>query len=504
MSHRILVVEDDLVLNRSLVERLTREGHACEGVATAAETRAALSGEWDLILLDMCLPDATELSLLGELRAKGVEQPIVMMTAHSSVESAVAAIKLGADDYLKKPFEAEELALRVRNVLETRALRREVHTTRARQRERGGLAAVIGETPPMKTVHELVRRVAASEASTVLLSGESGTGKDLIAKAIHFESSRADGPFMTVTCTAIAEQLLESELFGHEKGAFTNAHAQKRGLLELANGGTVFLDEIGDLSLGLQAKLLRFLQDKTFKRVGGARDTTVDARIVAATNQPLPERVAEGRFREDLYYRLKVVDIAVPPLRDRVEDIPVLARSFVAALNKELRRNVESIAPEAEACMRGYRWPGNVRELKNAVERAMILGQGKAIEVADLPIEVRSLAAPRSPEACEPGGGATPACLAPSSPSAAAPRPAAADDEPATDAIYRLPRGGVDLERLERELVRQAIAAANGNKSHAGRLLGLKRGQVSYRLEKYGLLDCVDTAAEEPVQEGWS
>ncbi|HZU98248.1 MAG TPA: sigma-54 dependent transcriptional regulator [Planctomycetota bacterium] len=499
MSQRILVVEDEIVLNRSLVQRLVREGYAAEGARSAAEARKALESEgWDLVLLDMRLPDSHGLGLLREIREKNPDQLMMMMTAYSSIEDAVEAIKLGAADYVKKPFEAEELLLRIRRAFETTALRHEVKVARERSRERSALASVVGETPRMRELHEMVRRVAASEASTVLITGESGSGKDLIAKAIHYESRRSDKPFMTITCTAIAEQLLESELFGHEKGAFTNAVVQKKGLLELADGGTVFLDEIGDLSLSLQAKLLRFLQEKTFKRVGGTRDIKVDVRIIAATHQPLPTRVDEGKFRQDLYYRLKVVDVLVPCLRERAADIPLLARFFVADLNKELRRNVEQIAPDAVAKMSRYPWPGNVRELKNAIERSMILGSGNTIRAEDLPIEVRKieltpeeLAAlpPTPPPAPEPKPVAAAAAAAPATPHAGAPAALARN-------VYELPHDGVDLDRLEKELIVQAMAQAKGNKTRAGRLLGLNRDQVRYRLEKYGLLESAEGRVE--------
>jgi len=493
VSQRILVVEDELVLNRSLVQRLLREGYTAEGARSAAEARKALENDWDLVLLDMRLPDSHGLGLLREIRERNPEQLIMIMTAYSSIEDAVEAIKLGAQDYVKKPFEAEELLLRIRKAFETTALRHEVKVARERSRERSALASVVGETPAMRELHEMVRRVAASEASTVLVTGESGSGKDMIAKAIHYESRRADNPFMTITCTAIAEQLLESELFGHEKGSFTNAVAQKKGLLELADGGTVFLDEIGDLSPTLQAKLLRFLQEKTFKRVGGTRDIKVDVRIVAATHQPLPVRVEEGKFRQDLYYRLKVVDVYVPPLRERAADISLLARAFVAGLNKELRKNVERIAPDAELRMTRYPWPGNVRELKNAIERAMILGSGNTIRASDLPIEVRSLALTPEELAALPVEPAAPAIEpAREAPATATSTPieAAAPSEPApARSVYELPSQGVDLERLERELLTQAIAQAKGNRTRAGRLLGLNRDQVRYRLEKYGMLE---------------
>jgi len=484
MPKSVLIVEDDPVLNETLVQRLGREGLQVAGVRTAVAARAALGKEWDVVVLDLRLPDAPGLALLHEIHETRPDRIVLVTTSSGSIDDAIAAIKFGAEDYLRKPFEPDELLLRVRKALEAAEVHQQVGAARAASC--AGLAAVVGETPAMREVHEMVRRVAASETSTVLITGESGTGKDLVAKAIHHESRRCDKPFMTITCTAIAEQLLESELFGHEKGSFTGAVARKTGLLEIADGGSVFLDEIGDLSLALQAKLLRFLQEKTFKRVGGTRDKRVDVRIIAATHQPLPRRIEEGRFRQDLYYRLKVVDIALQALRDRAGDIPLLTRVFVVQLNRELRKSIRHIAPEAEARIVRYPWPGNVRELKNALERALILGQGDALRVEDLPIEVRStvvtpedvaraVACPALPVTSD----EPPTENAPSGET----HPAAATrGEP-----HQLPPGGIDLEQLERELVLQAIHVAHGNKTGAGRLLGLNRDQVRYRLDKYAL-----------------
>ncbi len=475
MTNRILVVEDELDLNRALLHRLASEGFATEGVRTTAEARGLLGDDWDLMLLDMRLPDGDGLSFLKEVHERRPELLVILMTAFSSIEDAVKAIKLGAYDYVRKPFDFEELLLRVRQALETMVLRREVRASRERSKRAHGLGAIVGQSQPIQEVRDFVRRVAASDAATVLVTGESGTGKDLVAKAIHHESRRGDGPFMTITCTAISEHLLESELFGHEKGAFTDARTQKNGLLELADGGTVFLDEIGDLPLPLQAKLLRFLQEKTFKRVGGTRDIKVDVRVIAATHQPLPTLVKEGRFRQDLYYRLKVIDGVIPPLRERSDDVPLLARAFVQDLNRELRRDVRHIAAEAEAAMLRYGWPGNVRELRNALERAMILGQGDTIVLDALPFEIRAI----SPGDPPTSGG-----------------PARPDDgrggtfgkEVQGGRFIRLGEG-FDLEALERELLSQAMGVANGNKTRAGRLLGLNRDQVRYRLEKYGLIE---------------
>jgi DNA-binding NtrC family response regulator len=403
-------------------------------------------------------------------------------------------MRLGAYDYVREPITTAEFLLHVRSALSTSALRqvRALHVGK-------GLAAVVGGSASIGRVRDLARRVAASDASTVLITGESGTGKDLIARTIHYASARAKRPLMTITCTAISEQLLESELFGHEKGAFTNAHVQKKGLFEVADGGTVFLDEIGDLSPALQAKLLRFLEEKTFKRVGGTRDITVDVRIIAATHQPLAAMVEDGRMRRDLYYRLKVVDIEVPPLRARAGDIPLLTASLIRELRGELGHRIERVTPAAEACLLHYSWPGNVRELRNTLERAIILGEGAAIGLEDLPIEMRGdpvpsvedTASPAPPVVRRPSennGRAprTPALVVPSQP-IALPVGVVALASSGTH-LFLLPSAGVDLESLERDLVLQAITQTRGNKTGAGRLLGLNRDQIRYRLRKHGLI----------------
>jgi DNA-binding NtrC family response regulator len=489
MPQRILVVEDDPILNRRVVEGLSLEHFTSFGIATSgALARLGVGETWDLVLVYMHLPDANALTLLREMREAQHDQVVVMMSGNSSVETAVEAMRLGAYDYVREPITAADFLVHVRGALATSVLRRN-HAGHV------GLDAVVGESPSIGRVRDLARRVAASDASTVLITGESGTGKDLIARTIHNESARAKKPLMTITCTAISEQLLESELFGHEKGAFTNAHVQKKGLFEVADGGTVFLDEIGDLSTALQAKLLRFLEEKTFKRVGGTRDIKVDVRIIAATHQPLELMVEDGRMRRDLYYRLKVVDIEVPPLRGRVGDIPLLTASLIHELAIELRHKVDRVTPEAAAVLLHYAWPGNVRELRNTLERAIILGEGSTIGLEDLPIEMR-----RDPVPSDEGAASreTPPIAGRSHELAArGPRvqklPLALPlgtivGDPSGVHLFLLPSAGVDLESLEKDLVLQAITVTGGNKTGAGRLLGLNRDQIRYRLRKHGLV----------------
>jgi DNA-binding NtrC family response regulator len=369
------------------------------------------------------------------------------MTAFSTVENAVEAMKLGAYHYVNKPFNLDEVTLLVEKALETSQLRREVRALRTSQSREYSFEAIIGSSPAMERIKALLARVAASPASTVLLTGETGTGKDLAAKAVHYNSDRAARAFVNITCSALPEQLLESELFGHERGAFTDARQQKRGLFETADGGTVFLDEIGEMTAPLQAKLLRFLEEKTFKRVGGLADIRVDVRVVAATNRDLEEEVKAGKFREDLFYRLQVMPIPLPPLRERRGDVPILADYYIDRFNREFKKRVKGLSPAATTLLEQYQWPGNVRELRNAIERAMLLIDRDRLEPEDFTTLTRSVGPTQ----------------------------------------FRLPPDGVNLEDVERQLLTQALERAGGNQSHAAQLLGINRDQVRYRIEKFGL-----------------
>jgi two-component system response regulator AtoC len=444
----ILVVDDEQLIRWSLKNRLTDEGYRVVEAETAASALARAEEGVDLVLLDYRLPDGDGLTVLKKIKERDPDTLVILLTAFSSVETAVEAMKHGAYHYANKPFHLDEIVLLVDKALETTRLRREVRALRATQAQPYSLDRIIGASPALLAVKSLLQKIAASPASTVLLSGESGTGKDLAAKVIHFNSDRAAKPFMNITCSALPEALLESELFGHERGAFTGADRQKRGLLETADGGTVFLDEIGEMVPGLQAKVLRFLEEKAFKRVGAAVDVHVDVRVVAATNRNLQAEVRAGRFREDLFYRLNVVPITLPPLRERVEDIPLLVEFYVEGYNREFKKRIRGVTAEAMGRLRAYGWPGNVRELRNTVERAMLLSEHDPLGADDFTL----------------GAGAV----------------------KLSDGV-ELPAGGIDLEQLERSLVVQALERTGWNQTRAAALLGLNRDQIRYRIEKFHL-----------------
>jgi DNA-binding NtrC family response regulator len=453
----LLIVDDDPALRLGLGATLRLEGYRVDEAESLATAR-----EWlrrpppHAVLLDLQLSDGVGLELLPQLRESWPDVPVIMMTAHGSIDTAVKAMREGAYTYLQKPLHTDELRLVLAQAIENSRLRWQAEERQQRRSEEFSFDRIIARSGAMKRVLEQAGKVAESPASTVLLLGESGTGKGLVARAIHYASDRASSPFLTVTCSAIPEPLLEAELLGHEKGAFTDAKARRRGVFEAADGGTVFLDEIGDMPLSLQAKLLGVLEDRSFSRIGSTETIQVDVRIIAATHRDLDRHVAEGRFREDLLYRLRVVPIVIPPLRERTSDIVPLAETFVQRFNREFGRGVEGFAPEAEETLKGHAWPGNVRELRNVIERALLFTRNKRLEPNDLMLDPgyrpRAMSTPAAP--------------------------------PHSSDPVVLPAEGVKLDELENELVRQAMERAGGNKSRAAKILGISRDQIRYRLEK--------------------
>jgi two-component system, NtrC family, response regulator AtoC len=462
-AHKILIVDDDGLQRWPVREQLRRWGYAVlEADNGAAALEAFRAHHPDVVLLDLRLGAESGLDVLKQIKGIDPAAAVMMVTAHGDLDDAVSGFRLGLTDFFRKPIDFTALRVALRYRLETERLREVAN--RSREAESAG-RPIVGSSPALAAALHVMRKVAASNATSVLLEGESGTGKDLIAKAIHEASARRDEPFVHVNCAALPETLLESELFGHEKGAFTDARAMKRGMFELAAGGSLYLDEIGELKLPLQAKLLRAIEELSFRRLGGVSDITVDTRIIAATNRNLAQAVKEGAFRPDLYYRLRVVHIVLPPLRERREDIPVLVEHLVRQLAARLGRPAARVAPDAMAALCRYQWPGNVRELRNALERSLILEDGDLLTVGHLG-DARETASPDAASAGEP---------------------------------FHLPPGGVSLERVEESLVRQAMAQARGNQTKAAKLLDISRDTLRYKLKKLGMTE--REHADDPVAD---
>ena len=437
---KILIVDDEPFNLDVLEQELVDRGYAIERAPDGAAALAAFeSFRPDLILLDYQMPDMNGIAVMKELKSRGNDAPVILLTAYGTIERAVLAMKEGAYDFIPKPFEPDHLVLTVEKALEREKLRREVEILSEELGERHRL--VVGPSAKMNRAVDAAKKAAASKA-TILLLGESGTGKEIVARAIHQWSERREKPFVAINCVGLSKELLESELFGHEKGAFTGAHQLKKGKMERADGGTIFLDEVGDIGQEVQTKLLRFLQEREFERVGGGRPIRVDVRIIAATNRDLEADVKQGRFREDLFYRLNVVPITLPPLRERGEDIPTLADFFVQRFARETKKTFDPLAPDVLSRLSAYDWPGNVRELGNIIERAVVLGPGPDLDLGEFPL-------------------------------------GAAAETAASGAISY--HQAVDDAR--RQLVRDALARAQGNRTEAAKLLGLHKTHL-FRLLK--------------------
>ena len=444
----ILVVDDEAPIRWSLAKRLKSQGYEVIEAQTGGAALDQIVNGIDLVLLADSLPDADGLSILRKIKAFDPDILVILLTASASLEPAAEAIKLAAHHLATKPLNLHEVMRTVERALETTRLRREVRRFRTDAARSCSLQRIVGSSPAVVSLRHLVARVAASPAPTMLLTGESGTGKALVARIVHYAGDRAARPFVNITCAAPAEQLLERELFGHERGAFAEARSRKKGLLEMADGGTVLVDEIGAMPLALQARLLQFLDEKSFKRVGGTADIRVNVRVVATTSRNLEDEVSAPRFRADLFFRLNRVHVSLPPLRSHPEDVPLLVEYFIETFNTEFRKNVLGATSAAYALLQAYGWPGNVRELRNVIERAMLLSDGDRLDARDFSAMSTGLAGAEH---------------------------------------FELPASGVDLDTLERSLVLQALRRCGGNQTRAGGLLGLNRDQIRYRIEKFGL-----------------
>jgi two-component system response regulator AtoC len=455
----ILVIDDEPIVRSILRRKLELWGYR---VSQAENGAAALDrlqiDPPDLITLDIKLPDMSGVEVLKKLRKRMIQVPVIVITAFGVIDDAVQCLKLGAYDFIEKPINFEKLQKIIENALEARRLRTEVARTQEIRRNEFSVDRIVGVSDHIRSVRDLIRKIAGSKASTILVQGESGTGKDLVAHAVHYESSRRDQPFFAVNCAAIPENLMESELFGHEKGAFTDARSQKRGLFEMADGGTLLLDEISEMNLGMQAKLLRVLEGQSFRRVGGVKNITVDVRVIAASNRNPEEAVRMYKLRRDLYFRLAVIELHLRPLREHKEDVPSLLDYFIRHYNEKFHKNIHGFTKDAEKLLMKYDWPGNTRELKNAIERVMILMEGDRISATHLPIHISN-------------GGTIPGLKG---------------DEGVNSEV-RLPAGGMSLYDVEKELIRQALDQTHGNKSSAARLLHITRDALRYKAKKYSL-----------------
>ncbi|HYJ32383.1 MAG TPA: sigma-54 dependent transcriptional regulator [Candidatus Binatia bacterium] len=456
MILRVRIADDEELIRKSLTKLLLAEGYQVDSVATAAEVLDSVRrNPPHVLVLDLRLPDGSGLDLLPRLKSLAPDLKVVVITAFGDLPTAVEAMRRGATDFLKKPYEMEEVLLAMERLKAGVVRETQLDAFRRGELETFLKTRIVSESPAMGRIWDLTGKVAQSESTTVLIEGESGTGKELVARAIHFESGRRDAPFLALNCSSFQEQLLENELFGHERGAYTDAREPKRGLVELADEGTLFLDEVGDLPAATQAKFLRFIEDRTFKRVGGSADLAVDLRLVAATNRDLEQLVQTGKFRQDLYYRLKVVSILLPPLRERGDDVLLLTRHFLSFYNEKFRKSFVSISPEVEGIFRAYRWPGNVRELKNLLERIVLLENDETLREDHLPAEMMAQVE------------SLPRVLR----EALAARGEGEGDMPT-------------LAEVEQEHILKVLESTQGNRSHAARILGISRQSLIERLKR--------------------
>jgi len=486
-AEKVLIVDDERLVRWSLRQKCEEWGYqVMEAPGGEPGLRLAQQEHLDLVLLDVRMPDMNGIQVLEQVKKSPDSPAVIMITADPQLDDVKTALKLGAYDFIGKPLDFEELRITIQNALEASRLRGEVQSLRGEVRRHTGYHEVVAVSPKSTELMNFVQKVAASEATTILIQGESGTGKDLIAKTIHYESTRQDGPFVAINCSAIPETLMEAELLGHEKGAFTDAKQMKKGLFETANGGTLFLDEIGELSPLLQAKLLRVLEDQVIRRVGGVRDLQVDVRVVAASNRDLEKAVRDGQFRQDLYYRLAIIAIFIPPLRERPEDILPLVDFFIDLYNRRFKKSVRGITADTRRLLQAHKWPGNVRELKNSIERAMILEDEPILRPVYLPFAV---------------GEAGRSGLTAFEASSASPDNGGGKALPNGRVLPRLyvPEEGTSLEEVERAMVELAMRQANGNQTHAARLLDISRDALRYKLKKFDLVPAGDEEAADSL-----
>ncbi|MGA8742298.1 MAG: sigma-54 dependent transcriptional regulator [Terracidiphilus sp.] len=470
-AEKVMIVDDERLVRWSLRQKCEEWGYSVIEAETGEQAlRLAQRESPDLALLDVRLPDLTGIEVLDQLKKNGDARAVIMITADPQLDDVKASIKLGAYDFVGKPIDFDALRDVMESAIQATGIRNgDQQASRAKSRPGVGYDSVVSVSPKMTELMNFVKKVASCEASTILIQGESGTGKDLIAKTIHYESSRHEKPFVAINCSAIPETLMEAELFGHEKGAFTDAKQMKKGLFEAADGGTLFLDEIGELSPLFQAKLLRVLEDQVIRRVGGIRDAQVDVRVIAASNRDLEKAVREGQFRQDLYYRLAIIAIFIPPLRDRKEDILPLVDFFIERYNRRFRKAIRGITDETRHLILSHNWPGNVRELKNTIERGMILEDEFFLRSMYLPFSVGESGGRTLFERTSPADGGRKLANG-----RALPR------------LY-IPEGGTSLEELEHSMVELAMSQANGNQTNAAKLLDISRDALRYKLKKFSM-----------------